>query len=395
MNMEKHVTAKNKKVSSYIHDDLRLSILSNLSLKTLKRFECVCKSWILLLENPNFVSLFRKSFLSNNRSYYDDWSILLHQDVTYDKSVMYSVSGERFENRAKLDWPNPFQEADPEFKISGSSSINGFFCLINNSLPDTRVVLWNPTTEELKIVPRSPIEFIPYIDYSAVQYGFGYDYIGDDYKVIRCVLCFPKRGIFDDSVFFNPLWDIYSLKNNSWEQHEFDIPINYEEDEVSIKGVIYWYGENESSDDEDDKDDEAYIFSFDLSCEKFVITPLPLTDASFDLDYVCRCLMVLNGSIALISNYTNIHTFHVAILGEIGVKESWFKLFIVPHLPCIRYPIGTGKSGEIFFIKEDGKLVYYDLSTRMMEEFSFQGDRFRGKIITYKENPIPIEEINE
>lgn len=127
MKMEKHVIAKSKKVNSYIHDDLRLSILSNLSLKTLKRFECVCKSWILLLENPNFISLFRKSFLFNNRSYYDDWSILLHQDVTYDQSVIYSVSGERFENRAKLDWPNPFQVADPEFTIFGSSSINGFF----------------------------------------------------------------------------------------------------------------------------------------------------------------------------------------------------------------------------------------------------------------------------
>ncbi|XP_058742565.1 F-box/kelch-repeat protein At3g06240-like [Vicia villosa] len=382
--MEKYVAARNKKVSSYIHADLCLSILSNLSLKSLKRFECVCKSWIHLLENPNFKSLVHKSFLSNNRCYYDDSSILIHQDINNNQSVMYSISGERFENRTKLDWPNPFQEDDPKFYISGSNSIKGIFCLINYSQPDIRVVLWNPTTGEFKVVPTSPNEFVPDMDFDAAQYGFGYDSFSDDYKVIQCVL------MSSEDLSLDPFWEIYSLKSNSWKQLEFDIPINYQENGVSLEGVFYWYGENEEN-----KDDEAYIFSFDLNSEIFVTTPLPLTDDNFDFHYVCRGLVVLNGSIALISNYTNINNFHVAILGEIGMKESWVKLFIVPCLPCIKYPIGTGKNGDIFFMTQDGKLVYYDLSTQIMEELSFQGNRFMGKIITYKRILLPIRELDE
>ncbi|CAK8544831.1 unnamed protein product [Lathyrus sativus] len=385
MKMEKYVVRGNKKVSSYIHYDLCLSILSNLSLKSLKRFECVCKSWIRLLENPNFKSLFRKSFLSNNHCYYDDSFVLIHQYMNNDQSMMYSFSGERFENRTKLDWPNPFQEVDPKFYISGANSIKGIFCLINYSQPDIRVLLWNPTTGEFKVVPTSPNEFVPNMDFDAAQYGFGYDSFSDDYKVIRCVL------MSSEDLSLDPFWEIYSLKSNSWKQREFDIPINYDENGVSLEGVVYWYGENEENEDYD----EAYIYSFDLNSEKFVTTPLPLTDDNFDFNFVCRGLVVLNGSIALISNYTNIYSFHVAILGEIGVRESWFKLFIVQYLPCINYPIGFGKNGDIFFITKDGKLVYYDLRTKMMKELSFLGDRFMGNIITYKKNLLPIRELNE
>jgi len=62
------VTATNEKVSTFIHDDITFSILSKLPLKSLKRFECVRKSWSLLFENPLFMNLVRNNFLSDNRN---------------------------------------------------------------------------------------------------------------------------------------------------------------------------------------------------------------------------------------------------------------------------------------------------------------------------------------
>jgi hypothetical protein len=53
-------------------------------------------------------------------------------------------------------------------------------------------------------------------------------------------------------------------------------------------------------------------------------------------------------------------------LGELGVKESWTKLFIVGFIPCLEYPICAGKKENILFRKKDGKLVWFDLSTRMI-----------------------------
>jgi hypothetical protein len=91
---------QNKKVSNDIPDDLVFSIMSKLSLKSLNRFKCVRKSWFPLFKNPYFMSLFQNKFVSNNSSYYDDTSILLHTYITInydDKHVLYSLSGERYE----------------------------------------------------------------------------------------------------------------------------------------------------------------------------------------------------------------------------------------------------------------------------------------------------------
>lgn len=81
-----------------------------------------------------------------------------------------------------------------------------------------------------------------------------------------------------------------------------------------------------------------------------------------------RHLNVLNGSIGCISNYLNTGTFHISILGEIGVKESWTKLVIVGPLSCVNHPIRIGKKGDIFFKKEEDELVSFNLSTQKIEE---------------------------
>jgi len=105
--------------------------------------------------------------------------------------------------------------------------------------------------------------------------------------------------------------------------------------------------------------------------------------------------MVLNGSIALFSNYTDLGTFQIYGLGEFGVKESWFKLFIFQPISIIVYPIGAGRKGNIFFMNEDGKLIFFSLSTMIVEELNFVRGKFSGTTVTYKESLLPIGEINE
>jgi len=395
--MEKSVIARNKKVSNYIPDDLSRLILSNLSLKSLNRFRCVRKSWSTLFENPYFISSFRNNFLSNNHAYYEDTSLLLHQTVPDDKLVLYSLSGERFENGTKLDWPNPFEENEPSFVISGSGSINGILCLINYTQPNARVVLWNPTTQEFLVIPTSPFELVPHMDVDIVRHGFGYDYVTNDYKIIRQVICYHKIDIdmlYLEDIDDDPFLEIYSLQSNSWRKLEYDIPINHTENGVFLDGMVHWLNESDDSDDEDEYV-EAYLLSFDLSREEFITTLAPLEDVSFDSEPVLLDLMVLNGSIALISNYTNLGTFKIHVLGEFGVKESWFKLFIFQPTSIIVYPIGAGRKGNIFFTDEDGKLIFFSLSTMIVEEVNFVSGKFSGKTVTYKESLLPIGEKNE
>jgi hypothetical protein len=78
----------------------------------------------------------------------------------FDKEYeLYVVSGERFGNRVKLDWPNLFSGYNFGFNIVGSGSVHGIFCLLE-TLQET-IVLWNPYTKEVKVIPKSPLDCVP------------------------------------------------------------------------------------------------------------------------------------------------------------------------------------------------------------------------------------------
>lgn len=121
--------------------------------------------------------------------------------------------------------------------------------------------------------------------------------------------------------------------------------------------------------------------------EVFLVTPIHSDedDDCFKFKASWKNLAVLIGSIALFSYIEETTTFHVSILGEIGMKESWIKLFTVGPLPCVERPMEVGKKGEIFFIRKDEELVLFDLGTQMIEKLGFKRDIYPDcRIIIYK-----------
>ncbi|KAK2432106.1 F-box/kelch-repeat protein [Trifolium repens] len=402
--MDKSVATK---VSNHIYDDVALVILSKLPIKSLFRFLCVRKSWSLLFQNSYFMDMFGSNFLSKNHSYYNDTSILLEHDapldvIPYPLPVLYSLFGEMFENKLKIDWPNPYQ-VPYNFRSYGSASVNGIFCIEDmgrvGSVGESRhiqelyrVVLWNLATDECKVIPLSPFAFeSPCWDPSIQFHGFGYDQVRNDYKVIRHIVFSPvtdadwketwKDGHHDS------LWEIYCLKSNCWRKLDLDMPTQYHSSvgvHVYTDGVCHWWGEDES-----EIGDEVYLVSLDLNNETFVKTSIPSNMDYIDSAIMFRHLNILNGSIAFISNYAEMGTFHISILGEVGIKESWIKLFIVGPLSYVEHPIGIGKKGDIFFRKKDGELVWFNLNTQKIEELGLKGS-YSCRIMIYKENFLPF-----
>jgi molecular chaperone HtpG len=370
MEMEKYVDGTNVKVSSHIPEDLAFSILSKLPIKSLKRFGCVQKSWTPLLENLHFLSIYRNYLLLKNQSNYDDMSILINQRNEECHSTLYILSGERFENRVKLDWPPPFHVNDTSIYIVGKTSVRGTLCIVQEVAYYPKCVFWNPTIDEFKVIPSSPFVPKPIV----VSNGFGYDHVGDDYKVIRWLSA-------DEYV--DPIWEIYSLRSNSWRKLDIEMPYGYLKEQLYVDGVCHWL--TICNDDNSAHQNESRLVSFDLHNEVFLTTPLP-TDM---IKFWAFHLMLLNGSIACII-YDQNTTFSVIILGELGVKKSWTKIFIVEPLPCIEQFIGIGNKGDIFFRKYDDELVLFNLSTRKIQEVGVKvWDNF-FHIITYKGNLLPF-----
>ncbi|MCI13289.1 F-box protein [Trifolium medium] len=156
-------TFEKKVSSSYIPDDIVSSILSKLSVKSLNRFSCACKSWSLLFQNPNFFKMFRKNIVS--KSHDDDDTCLLFNWLSGPVKLSF-LSGDKFEKEVKLDPPTPFHIQKYQHRFSPisilGSSVNGTLC-IHDSGDHTRVVLWNPATDKVNVIPPSLLEFPTYV----------------------------------------------------------------------------------------------------------------------------------------------------------------------------------------------------------------------------------------
>ena len=263
----------------------------------------------------------------------------------------------------------------------------------------TRVLLCNPTTDELKVIPRSPTKSPRSPTETQEVYvvesvhGFGYDCVKHDYKVLQHIE-FYMRDSFQSNgyvtlgdITFEPFWEIYNLKSNSWRKLDVVMPTFYHTPHarVYMDEVCHWLS----------IDFESYLMSFDLSNETFFTTAIPSDiDCGFVEGYLWRHLMVLNESIALVTYHEVKTTFKISILGELNVNESWIKLFIVGFLPSIEYPIGVAK-GKLFFERIDEELAWLDLTTHMIEDFGVKGGDCGFNMLVYKEKFFPIDRCNK
>ncbi|KAK7401189.1 hypothetical protein VNO78_12510 [Psophocarpus tetragonolobus] len=239
-----------------------------------------------------------------------------------------------------------------------------------------------PLIRKSFVIPPSPTESIPYGGVVVLFLGFGYDCVRDDYEVIRMVEHEAQNDDDEDQmVHYEFSWEVYSLKSDSWRQLDVNMSCCYAHDasvQLYLDGMCHWWAENTRH------YDEACLVSFDLTNEVFFTTPMP---SYMEYGFDCRCvqghLVELNGSIALMSNDLDTFTFHISILGEVGVKESWTKLFVVGPLPNVKYPIRLEKK-NIFSKNKDGELAWFDLSTQKIEKLSIEGGKFCSRIIAYK-----------
>ncbi|KAL5062195.1 hypothetical protein RYX36_023932 [Vicia faba] len=367
------MASTNGKLINHIHEDVAFSILSKLPLKSLWRFACVCKSWSFLFENSHFMDMVRNNFLASHSEYNDTCHVLRYFLPTdmYDR-FWYLCYGKGFETKVELDLPSFCKDSGHDYLILGSS-INGLLCLYDIV---GKIVLWNPDSDKSEVIPLSLVESsLPYNEIKeCVNFtpcGFGYDHVGNDYKVIRHVTYLSKyfTHFKIDRQRSNYSWEIYSLRNNSWRNLEIDAPVRDISvsrtcSEVYLNGVCHWLGGTY----------DKCVVSFNLTNEILCTTSFSLDMCKrYDFLWWERHILVLNESIALISNHLKkIEYFQIFILGEFGVKESWIKLFNIGPLQYIFRPIGVGYKGDIIFAKRNRTLICFDLNTQVIKEIDIQ-----------------------
>jgi len=132
------------------------------------------------------------------------------------------------------------------------------------------------------------------------------------------------------------------------------------------------------------------IVSFNFSEETFIATTLPFSDVKYR-SYRFN-LVELNESLSVIYNYDMTPDFHIWVLGEVGIKESWTNLFVVGPYNCsIVSPVTVGNKNRVFFREEDSyDIGWIDLSTQKVQEIGVNGELVCSHMVIFKENFLPF-----
>jgi F-box interacting protein len=369
-------------------EDLVKQILVWLPIVSLLRFKCVCKSWYALITHQSFIT---KHLQHNN----NNRNILLKmRDKITKDYVVSTLSYETLQLSHTQPAPPSVFAIDKSICIVGSC--NGIVCLQDMSLHNFKVVIWNPATKETKIVLKSNLSRFPNV---IDCIGFGFDAKTNDYKIIN-LLCpvhdfnsIPSEMIIQS--------EVYSLSADSWRQGDSPMCCTFDPYicglNTYVNGMASW---------EARVDGWEGVLSFDMSNEVFLKTWLPDVLMVDGLNS-WRHFFLLNESIAMAVTILVADgpdgawkgemwesCFDIWLLLEVGVKDSWTKLFTIGPFKEIERPLGFWKNETMFLVKWDKQLVLYDPMTKEMSnlQIGYRVTR-RTSLFTYMETLVSIKHL--
>ncbi|KAK4595751.1 hypothetical protein RGQ29_014016, partial [Quercus rubra] len=330
-------------------EDLIIQILLWLPVVSLLRFKCVCKSWCALINGQNFINkhlLHNQTTSNKNRN---SRFLLIQRQKSSNDHVFSKLQYESLEILSTQAVPSPYFGIPKHIEINIVSSINGLVCLDLNTLnPD--IVLWNPATNETKVLPKSGISY--------------------------------------------PQAEVYCSSTGSWRTVSTSAPRYFIDCcyyRTYTKGMFSW-----SASIGDYPDFFPGILSFDMSNEVFLTTTLPDGDLE-EPNGTWRIFFVLNELVSLVTFGKDRerleNCFYIWSLLEFGVKESWTKLFTIGPLMGIEKPLGFWKNESLFLRNNEGQLLLYDPLAQKITNLQVDGRPMQ--MITYVESLISLKGGND
>ncbi|OMP07158.1 hypothetical protein COLO4_07578 [Corchorus olitorius] len=238
----------------------------------------------------------------------------------------------------------------------------------SNSMED--IGLWNPSTRKSHKLPVSDIEFPECFPICPiVVYGFGYDSVSDDYKLVRIA-----EFLGEDDHYVDSEVKVYSLKKKCWKRVKgFPYLLHYKRIYgVLVNNALHFVVSRRS-----ESYAKSLIAAFDLGTEETY--EVPLLDLWAE-EFYYMLLGVLEGSLCMIANYENSRV-DIWVMKEYGVKDSWTKLLsVVDPQGSFSYdfikmkPLVYSRSKDRVLVNQDGeKFIWYDLTAKGAEDVKIQG----------------------
>ncbi|KAK6237948.1 hypothetical protein QUC31_003417 [Theobroma cacao] len=330
------------------------SILSRLPLKSLLRFKSVSKEWYSLINDLYFIKLHHRQSVETKVN-------IIIKEIRSDKFLSTNFDGINFNNPTTIDHSlkhlSGCDEGGIDVLLFGSC--NGLVCLINSMT----IVLWNISTRDYKIILNKSWKERDAWWKISNFYGFGYDTINDDYKIVKVV---QEVDSLTDTLISEA--KIYSLKTNTWRRGE-EIPYYFCYPSVMgtfVCGALHWNAIKEKI--------WGYprsIIAFDVETENYGLIELLDNMENQTYDVVVGALQ---GCLCAIATHFN-DTINIWMMKDYGVKESWTMLYSfqggiysTPSLYGLR-PLTYSRNGDQLLLDRNGlSLLWYDLKEKKVKD---------------------------
>ncbi|GAU20087.1 hypothetical protein TSUD_381790 [Trifolium subterraneum] len=293
-------------------------ILSRLPIKFLIQLQSVCKPWKSLISDPKFA---KKHFrLSTTRHHL----VLAHTNLSRVYVLTDYLLSSVFTDAIQLNCLLPFRE----HIIGSGGSCHGIICFqLNRNYQNYQnlALLWNPSIRKFMKLPSSFDNPTQEVELYCTNFGFGYvyDHFNDNYiyKVVAVNHYDAYRS--DNDVISKTRVKVYTLGTSSWRMiQDFPYGIPLHPCGTFVSGTVNWWVTNGSH-------TSRVIVSLDLDKESYQEIMQPNYGVGIE---VTRTLGVLRDCLSTVARSDTFSD--VWLMKEYGNKESWTKLFRIPH-SCI------------------------------------------------------------
>ncbi|WOG90757.1 hypothetical protein DCAR_0310001 [Daucus carota subsp. sativus] len=244
-------------------------ILCRLPVKPLLRFRCVSKEWCSLIDSNAFAKKQIKNALDCNAGV----GVMISKlDFGGEKRVyLAGFDSLDDESVSVVEIDGPLKAFLSVAHVVGSS--NGLMCVIKYVTKD--VFLLNPTTRKTRKIACAPPEFPRSFRMGDSHFfGFGYDEVSDDFKVVLIAKCYRQ--------FHGLIAVVYSCKTNAWTRVQ-DVPSNIQllgTMGLFASGSLQWRATTIG------KIRKHIIVAFDLQRQLFKEVPFSPTETCADFNYL-------------------------------------------------------------------------------------------------------------
>ena len=212
-------------------------------------------------------------------------------------------------------------------------------------------------------------------DWKDTRYGFGYDSVGRDYKIVKISL-FQCKPDFDEPD--KACFQVYSLTRKSWTVQKIapSSVLRCEDHSVVLNNRLHWLSSFNNN--------CKIIVTFDLHNEDFGEMAFPTTFPEASWFELLEC----SGCLYMTVNFYSGDVF-IWAMKEYGVVESWTKKFQMNTIEIfggpsrvVTYRSSREEVAEVLFLTLAGyELVWYNIQCQNFKKV------FLPENITYNYDP--------